>query len=652
MAKSRYSGRRRPSGGGRRPYRPGRRRGQQGGATSGAEVSTEQQSAESSIATAVRGETGPVTALELADSISVRDLAEKMGHSPIEIIKVLMGYGIMASINQILDFDTAAIVGEELGVEVKPYQPPVLAESEKEEEAAPKTLRQRLLEGESPDNLQSRPPIVTVLGHVDHGKTTLLDAIRSTDVASGESGGITQHIGAYQVEINDRKITFLDTPGHEAFTAMRARGAQTTDITVLVVAADDGVMPQTREAIGHARAAQVPIMVALNKVDRPESQPERVMQELADLELVSEDWGGDTIIVPVSATLRTGVEELLENILLVADVAGFQANPDRPAMGTVIEGKLDRRLGPTATLLVLNGTLRQGDSLLLGESYGRVRTMFDHRGERVEEALPAMPVVVVGLSNVPTAGDTFEVVESGRAARDMAAQRALERATSDGNGVRQPVTLADLHDQISAGKVRELNLILKADVQGSLEPITDQLTRLGTEDVKVKVLYKGIGTVSESDVTLAAASNAIVIGFQVSQDGAAQQTAEVQRVDVRLYDVIYRLADDIDKALSGLMDPVYEEVVKGHAEVRQVFRVRRGAIAGCNVTDGIIRRDALTRLLRGGKVIHEGRIASLRRFKDDVSEVRENFECGIALEGFNELQEGDIVEAYRNERVG
>ncbi len=604
------------------------------------------------VAVAAKEAVAPVTSLELPEAITVRDLAQMMHRSPIEIIKVLMNYGIMASINQTIDFDTAAIVGEELGIEIKPIAPPVVEEPKPEEVAAPKTLRQRLIEGESPEDLVPRPPIVTVLGHVDHGKTTLLDAIRRTRVAEGESGGITQHIGAYQVEIHGRKITFLDTPGHEAFTAMRARGAQTTDIAVLVVAADDGVMPQTREAIDHARAAQVPILVALNKVDKPAAQPEKVMQQLSDLGLVPETWGGDTIMVPVSAKQRQGIEELLENILLVTDVIGFKANPKKPAVGSVIEAKLDRSRGPSATLLVLNGTLRVGDNLVLGHTWGRVRAMYDDRGNPVHEAPPAMPVVVVGLEEVPAAGDTFEVVADERTARSIAAERAAALQAAAHEAPVKAVTLESLMEQIKADKTKELTIILKADVQGSLEPIVSQLAKLGDDNLKIKILHQGIGNINESDVMLAFASQAVIVGFNVDVESAARRSAESQGVDIRLYDIIYRLVEDMEKALKGLLEPVYQEVVIGHAEVRQIFKIpKKGKVAGSYVLDGVVIRGAQARIRRNGDEAYKGRVATLRRFTEDVEEVKQNTECGITLEGFEGYVVGDVIEIFKRERV-
>ncbi len=584
--------------------------------------------------------------------LTVRDLARALRMSPIDVIKQLMSSGIVASINQTIDYETAGIVASELGFEIKPLR---VSEPEpvEEQKQQAKTLWQRLAETEPPERLKPRPPVVTVLGHVDHGKTTLLDAIRETNVVAGESGGITQHIGAYQVEKDGRKITFIDTPGHEAFTAMRARGAQVTDLAVLVVAADDGVMPQTREAIDHARAAGVPIVVALNKMDRPSARPERVKQQLADVGLTVEDWGGEVICVPVSAKQKQGIEELLENILLVTDVADLKSNPDRPAVGTVIEGQLDRHRGPTATLLVQGGTLRVGDALVIGAICGRVRAMYDDQGRPVTEAPPSMPVLVMGLSDVPEAGDIFEVVENERQARLIAAERAEKARLAAGQPARPRFTsLDDLFGRFEAGEATELNLILKADVQGSLEPIASSLEKLSTEDLKVKLLHQGTGRISESDVMLAAASNAIIIGFRVDVDEAARRQALQEGVSIRQYDVIYNLIDDVDKALKGKLEPQYEEVVIGHAEVRAVFTIkRRGNVAGCYITDGEVTRNALVRVLRGGQEIFAGRIDSLRRFQEDVSEVKAGFECGIGLAGFDAFQAGDTLEFYRKEQV-
>jgi len=567
-------------------------------------------------------------------------------------MKILMSYGIMAPITQTIDFDTAAVVGEELGIGVKLEEPPELEEPEKPEES--KTLRQQLMEAEtSEEKLQSRPPVVTVLGHVDHGKTTLLDVIRSTNVVSAESGGITQHIGAYQVDVDGRKITFLDTPGHEAFTAIRARGAEVTDLALLVVAANDGVMPQTREAIDHARAAQVPILVVLNKMDRPGANPDRVKQELADLDLIPEEWGGDVICVPVSAKFKQGIEELLENILLVTEVAELKANPDGPAIGTVIEAKLDRTRGPVATLLVQSGTLRQGDIVLVGTNHGRVRAMFDDNGGVISDASPSMPVAIMGLPEVAVAGDIFEVIPDEKTARSISAQRAAQQreAQSQAAGPKM-VSLDDLFAGVQNGKVKQLNLIVKTDVQGSIEPIVNSLKELGGEDLKAKLLRQTTGNISESDVMLAVASNAIIIGFRVVADPGALKMADSEGVDIRIYDIIYKLVEDVDKALKGLLEPVYEDMVIGHAEIRAVFSLpKRRKIAGCYVADGLVTRNALARIARDGDLIYEGRVDSLKHFKDDVTELRTGFECGIGLEGFGDFKVGDVIELYKKERV-
>ena len=586
--------------------------------------------------------------VELPAALSVRQLASLLGISPIDVIKELMNNGIMANINQQIDYETAAIVAEEMGFEAKGAAPPI----EEAEPELPQPLRHRFYEGEDPKNLRPRPPVVTVLGHVDHGKTKLLDAIRHTKVAEGEAGGITQHIGAYQIETDGKKITFLDTPGHEAFTAMRARGAQVTDLAVLVVAADDGVMPQTKEAIDHARAAQVPIVVALNKMDKPEANPEVVKQQLADVGLTVEEWGGDIICVPISARFNQGIEDLLENILLVAEVEELKANPNRPAVGTVAEGKLDKSRGVTATVLVQNGTLKVGDVIVIDELYGRVRAMFNDKGKSVKEAGPSTPVAILGLSDVPRAGDTFKVVANERIARTMTVKHAEMKQQAAKQSVKV-LSLDDLYDQIQAGKVKELNLILKADVQGSLEPIENSLDQLGDENLRVKIIHDGTGNVTESDIMLAVASRAIVIGFNVEVDPAAIRMAEVEGVDIRLYDIIYKLVDDIEKALKGLLEPVYADVVIGHAEVRAVFRIpQRGKIAGVYVTDGQVTRNALARISRNGELVYDGRVSSLRRFTEDVKEVNTDFECGVGLEGFGEFVEGDIIEFYRKERVG
>jgi translation initiation factor IF-2 len=580
----------------------------------------------------------------IPDSLTVRQLAEHLGVSPIDIIKELMSNGIMATINQQIDYDTAAIVGEEMGFEILLERADETVEADSE--AAIPLLR-RLIADEDPTNLKPRPPVVTVLGHVDHGKTTLLDAIRETNVVAGESGGITQHIGAYQVAVGDKTITFLDTPGHEAFTAMRARGAQVTDLAILLVAADDGVMPQTREAISHARAAQVPIIVALNKMDRPNAGPERVKQELADAGLVVEDWGGDTICVPLSAKNREGIADLLENILLVIDVADLRANPDRPAQGSVIESELDERRGVKATLLIQNGTLTVGDVVIIGDTYGRIRAMFNDKGEKIKRALPSTPASILGLSKVPTAGDYFEVAENEKAARQIISNRTATKATSTIGRVKRPTTLEEFFSQAQGNGERQLNVILKADVQGSLEPIVNSLKDLETDDLKIQLLHQGTGNISETDLNLAVASDAIVVGFQVQADSAAQRVAQAEGIDIRLYDVIYKLIDDLGKALKGLLEPEFSDKVVGHAQVRAVFKIpRRGNIAGTYVVDGQIKRNALVRLVREEKPIYEGKISSLKRFTEDVREVASGFECGIGLDGFNDFHEGDIIETF------
>ena len=584
--------------------------------------------------------------VEIPEFTTVRDLAQLLDVSPIDVIKELMNNGIMATINQQIDFDTAAIVAEEMGYEAHLPVPEV--EVEEEEEAQP--LMARLLADERPEDLEPRPPVVTLLGHVDHGKTSLLDVIRNTSVQAREAGGITQHIGAYQVTHDGHTITFLDTPGHEAFTAMRARGAQGADIAVLVVAADDGVMPQTKEAISHARAAHVPIIVAINKIDKDNANPDMVKQQLADEGLVPEDWGGDVICVPVSAKLKIGIDDLLESILLVAEMQEFRANPNRPAVGVVIEGKMDRMRGPMANVLVHNGTLRVGDSVVAGEVYGHVRAMFDHRGKRIESAPPSTPVQILGLSGVPNAGDRFEVVADDKTARQIAMGRAIRRQQAE---VREPeINLENLFDQLQAGR-KELNVIVKADVQGSIEPIVQSIQDLSTDDVQIHVIHQGTGNISKSDIMLAVASKAIVIGFNVTADVAARRLAETEGVEIRLYNLIYQIIDDMQKALHGMLEPVYEEVVTGHAEVRAVFRISRvGRVAGCYVTDGVIERNTRARVLRGGEQLFDGAILSLKRFQEDVPQVRAGYECGIALDGFQDFHEGDIIEAYKKERAG
>jgi len=588
-------------------------------------------------------------AVEIPELIVVRELANLMEVSPIDVIKELMNAGVMVNINQQIDYDTAAIIAEEMGFEPRSVAPPE-EEVTVAEEVRP--VKEQFYAEDRPEDLIARPPVVTMLGHVDHGKTSILDAIRRTNVWAGEAGGITQRIGAYQVEVDARKITFIDTPGHEAFTAMRARGAQVTDIAVLVVAADDGVMPQTREAISHARAAGVPILVAINKMDLASANAERAKRQLSDEGLVVEDWGGDVLCVEVSATQRRGLRDLLDSILVLAEFLDITANPHREAIGTVIEARLDRRRGVVATLLVRNGTLRQGDALLIDDVCGRVRAMFDFRGQEVKEGPPSMPVEVLGLSGVPVAGDTFRVVQDERTARDLAEERAREKEQRSVGRPRSLVSLEDLFQQMRAGEAKELRIVLKADVQGSLEPVTNSLQRLGTDEPKVNILHQGTGHIGESDVMLAAASRAIVIGFNVEPDRAARNLAEAEGVDIRTYDLIYRVIEDVDKALKGLLEPVYREGILGHAEARAIFHVsRRGNVAGCYVTDGQVVRNGLARVKRGESVLYEGRVASLRRFTEDVTEVRSGYECGIGLEGFGDFEEGDVIEIYRMEQV-
>ena len=586
--------------------------------------------------------------IELPNSITVRELAQSINQSPIAVIKALMSNGVMANINQQIDFDTAAIVCEEFGCTARSLAE-IEAERKAAEEAAPSPLWEKFYAQDDPSKLRPRPPVATMLGHVDHGKTSLLDAIRGANVFAGEAGGITQHVGAYQVTHNGRKITFLDTPGHEAFTAMRARGAQGADIAILVVAADDGVMPQTREAIAHARAAKVPIVVALNKIDLPTANPDLVKQQLAEVELIPDEWGGNTLVVLVSAKTQEGLEDLLEAMLLVADEAQIVANPDQAAQGTVIEGELDKSRGVTATLLVQNGTLRLGDAVITGESCGRVRAMFDFLGNRIEQAVPSTPVSVLGLSEVPEAGQIFEVVGSEKEGREIVADRCDERSMRTGERVKP--TLDDIFAQFQAGQAKTLNLIIKADVQGTLEPIVDSLLKLEVGDLQLDIIHSGIGNIVESDVMLAAASEAIVVGFQVNVDSAARRMADSEGVDIRTYEIIYKLIEDIENALKGLLEPVYVDVTIGEAEVRAIFRIRRiGVIAGCYMRNGVARRDARARVFRGGSMIHEGAVSSLKRFEEDVREVRTGFECGVGLSNFEAFEEGDIIQFYVKER--
>ena len=594
----------------------------------------------------------------VGDYITVRDLATLMERSPIDLIKVLMQYGIMAPITHSLDHDTAVILGEELKVKVKwPESAESAAEVAEDAEPEPaqrakRSQIQRVIRQGGEKDMVLRSPVVAVLGHVDHGKTTLLDRIRNTDVAGGEAGGITQHTGAYQVSVNGRKITFLDTPGHEAFTSMRARGAQVTDIVVLVVAADDGVMPQTKEAISHARAAGVIIMVAINKIDKPNANPDRVMEELAKEGLQPEQWGGDTIMVPLSALNRIGVENLLENILVVAEIEEFKANPKGQCVGTVIEAELDKFRGVTATLLIQNGTLHQGDTIVVGNTWGRIKAMFASDGKIIKEATPGTPVVVLGLQEVPTAGDQFDVQKSDREARRIAEERRGAATDAAKMPTKPQATLEDLFARLDGKETKTLNLIVRADMQGTLEPVLQSLQELSNDEVDIKILQSTIGDISESDVMLAEASEAIIIGFSVDTDKAAQVRADNSGVEIRHYEIIYKMIEDIEAALKGMLDPVYENTVIGHAQVLQVFKLRRGMIAGCMIQDGMAKRGALTRVMRDGKMIAEGmRLDTLRRFTEDASEVRTGFECGIKLAGQDELIEGDVIEIYERQRV-
>ena len=569
------------------------------------------------------------------DTISVKAFAEKTGKPVAEIIKKLMLLGMMCTINSEIDYDTASLVAGEFGIEVE----------QKEEQ----TAESALIAEDTPDDeasLITRPPVVTIMGHVDHGKTSLLDAIRETKVQQGEAGGITQHIGAYTISIKEKSITFLDTPGHAAFTAMRARGAQATDIAILVVAADDGVMPQTIEAINHAKSAKVPVIVAINKIDKVGANVERIKQELTEYGLVSEEWGGDTIMVPVSALTKEGLDQLLEMILLVADVAELKANPDRMAKGTIIEARLDKGRGPVATVLVQNGTLRVQDTIVAGTAYGRVRAMLDDSGNAVTEAGPSMPVEVIGFSEVPEAGDIINAVEQDRLSKQVAEERK-DKLKAEKLKSMAKVSLDDLFSKIAEGEIKDLNLVVKADVQGSVEALRQSLEKLSNEEVRVRVIHGGVGAISETDVLLASASNAIIIGFNVRPDANVSAAAERENVDIRTYRIIYNAIEDVEKAMKGLLAPEFKENVIGHVEVRQTFKASGvGTIAGSYVTDGKIARNASVRLLRDGVVAFEGQLSSLKRFKDDAKEVQAGYECGLTLENFNDIKEGDILEVY------
>jgi len=584
--------------------------------------------------------------IEIPHALGVRQLAELLPISAIDIIKRLMKNGIMANINQVIDYETAAAIATDIGYEVR-----LKPQTTRKSANVIGEIKRQQLQSEEISGLQPRPPVVTIMGHVDHGKTRLLDAIRQTNVMATEVGGITQHIGAYQVEVNGQKITFLDTPGHEAFTAMRARGAQVTDITILVVAADDGVMPQTLEAIDHARAAGVPIMVAINKIDKPEANPELVKQQLADAGLLIEEWGGDTVCVLTSAKEKKGISELLENLLVVAEMENLRANPSQPAVGVAIEANLDKTKGPLATVLVHDGTLRLGDTVVISTTWGRVKAMFNDIGKRVRKAGPATPVELLGLNSVPQVGDTLTTVAGEHQAQALIQKRQLE-AQRESSLTPKSVSLDNLFDQISAGQVKELNVILKADVQGSIEPIRSSLEQLGAEAVKVRVIHSGSGNITKSDVMLAIASKGLIIGFNVDSEPGARRLAEVEGVGIRHYNIIYNLVDDVDKALKGMLEPSYVEVIDGRAEVRAIFPAgRKEKAAGVHVTEGKATRGVSTRLRRGEQVVVESVVSSLRRFKDNVKEVSAGYECGVVIEDFNEFQVGDILEFFRREKA-
>ena len=577
--------------------------------------------------------------IEIGDTITVKELCEKLGKPANDVIKNLIFLGVMAGVNQEIDFATAEKLCEKYEVLVEKKENEVELEAFEEDTDVVE------------ENLVKRPPIVTIMGHVDHGKTSLLDAIRHAKVTASEAGGITQHIGAYTVSLNGEKITFLDTPGHEAFTAMRARGAQVTDIVILVVAADDGIMPQTKEAINHCKAANVPMIVAINKIDRPGANIDRVKQELTEHGLVSEDWGGDTICVPVSAKTGENLESLLEMVLLTAEMQELTADPNRKAKGTVIEAKLDKGRGSVASLLIQNGTLNVGDSILVGSTYGRIRAMFDDRGKKIKSAGPSIPVEILGLSEVPAAGDRFIVCKDEKTARNMAELRK-QKIKADSHQASNRVSLEDLYSQIQEGKVKELAIVVKADVQGSVEAIRQSLEKLSTDDVKVRVIHGAVGAITETDVTLAAASNALVIGFNVRPDGNATVQAEKENIEIKTYRIIYDAIEDVKSAMIGMLEPEYKEVVNGKAEVRMTYKISNvGTIAGCYVTDGKIVRNSEIRVIRDGIVIFESVLASLKRFKDDAKEVAKGYECGLSVEKFNDLKEGDVIESFTMEAI-
>lgn len=581
---------------------------------------------------------GPIEVIEIGETITVKELAEKLNQPTNEVIRTLIFEGVMAAINQEIDFDTASKVAEKF--EVTAYKEEVDDQLDEFEEEEIET-----------ENLEKRPPIITVMGHVDHGKTSLLDAIRRAKVADKEAGGITQHIGAYTVTVNEEEMTFLDTPGHEAFTAMRARGAQITDVVILVVAADDGIMPQTAEAINHCKAAKVPMVVAINKIDRPGANIDRVKQELSEHNLLVEDWGGDVIAVPVSAKTGENLETLLEMVQLTAEMQALVANPHRKAKGTVIEAKLDKGRGAVASLLIQDGTLNSGDSIIVGSTYGRIRAMFNDDGEKIELAGPSIPVEILGLSEVPAAGDRFLVVKDEKTARQMAETR-VEKQRQEGFNSANRVSLEDLYSQIKEGKVKELSVIIKADVQGSIEAIRGSLEKLSTDDVRVRVIHGAVGAITETDITLAAASNAFIIGFNVRPSANAVIAADTEGVEVKTYRVIYEAIEDVKAAMIGMLEPVYKEVILGNVEIRQIYKISNvGTIAGAYVLDGKVTRNSDVRLIRDGIVITEGKLASLKRFKDDVKEVKAGYECGLSLEKFNDIKEGDIIEAFTMEAI-
>jgi translation initiation factor IF-2 len=586
--------------------------------------------------------------VDIPHTLSVRQLADLLKVSAIDIIKQLMRNGIMANINQVIDYESAAAVAASFGYEGRS----VPGTAGNLGSAVSEAKRRQRIQDEELGGLRPRPPVITIMGHVNHGKTRLLDAIRQTNVMDTEAGGITQHIGAYQVEVNGQKITFLDTPGHEAFTAMRARGAQVTDIAVLVVAADDGVMPQTLEAINHARAAGVPIVVAINKIDKPEANLDLVKQQLADAGVIIEEWGGDVVAVSISAKEKTGISELLENLMVVAEVEDLKADPSRLAVGTVVEANLDKTKGPLATVLVYTGTLRLGDTVVVGTTWGRIKAMFDDMGKQVEEAEPSAPVELLGLDSVPQVGDTLTVVANEREARALVQKHQLVMRQESSLATKS-MSLSTLFDQISSGRVKELSVVLKTDVQGSIEPIRSSLEQLGTEEVKVRVIHSGSGNITESDVMLAIASKGLIIGFNTGAEPGAQRLADVEGVSIRYYDVIYNLVDDVSKALKGMLEPSYAEVIEGRAEVRQVFSSgKKTKVAGVYVAEGKVSRGVSVRVRRQEEIVRESTVSSLRRFKDDIGEVGAGYECGVGVKDFNEFEVGDVLEFFRVEEVG